>query len=82
MTARLLDRVLILYGSGMSDPNMHHHQDLPAMLVGNGGGQIAGGRHVRVAKDLPLANLHVTMLDKMGIPIERLGDSSGRLAAL
>ena len=78
----LLDRVMLVYGSGMSDPNMHHHQDLPTMLVGTGGGQIAGGRHLRVAKDLPLANLHVTVLDKMGIAVDRLGDSSGRLAAL
>ncbi len=79
---RLLDRVLIVYGAGMSDSNMHHHQNLPALLVGTGSGQVAGGRHVRVAKDLPLANLHVTMLDRMGIPIDRLGDSTGKLAVL
>ena len=79
---RLLDRVLIVYGAGMSDSNMHHHQNLPALLVGTGSGRVAGGRHVRVAKDLPLANLHVTMLDRMGIPIDRLGDSTGKLAVL
>ena len=79
---RLLDRVLIVYGAGMSDSNMHHHQNLPALLVGTGSGQVAAGRHVRVAKDLPLANLHVTMLDRMGIPIDRLGDSTGKLAVL
>ena len=79
---RLLDRVLIVYGAGMSDSNMHHHQNLPALLVGTGSGQIAGGRHVRVAKDLPLANLHLTVLDRMGIPIDRLGDSTGKLAVL
>ena len=78
----LLDRVMLVYGSGMSDPNMHHHQDLPILLAGTGGGRIAGGRHLRVSKDLPLANLHVTVLDRMGIAVDRLGDSSGRLTAL
>ena len=79
---RLLDRVMIVYGAGMSDSNMHHHQNLPALLVGTGSDQVAGGRHVRVGKDLPLANLHVTVLDRMGISIDRLGDSTGRLAVL
>ena len=79
---RLLDRVMIIYGSGMSDSNAHHHQNLPMMVVGNGSGPVTGGRHVRVAKDLPLANLHVTVLDKLGISIERLGDSTGKLAVL
>ena len=79
---RLLDRVMIVYGAGMSDSNMHHHQNLPALLVGTGSDQVAGGRHVRVAKDLPLANLHMTVLDRMGISIDRLGDSTGRLAVL
>ena len=79
---RLLDRVMIVYGAGMSDSNMHHHQNLPALLVGTGSGQVAGGRHVRVAQDLPLANLHMSVLDRMGISIDRLGDSTGRLAVL
>ena len=79
---RLLDRVMIVYGAGMSDSNMHHHQNLPALLVGTGSDQVAGGRHVRVGKDLPLANLHVTVLDRMGISIDRLGDSTGRVAVL
>jgi hypothetical protein len=76
----LLDQVMIIYGSGMSNSDMHLHQDLPMMVVGGGGGQIKGGRHVQVAKDTPLANLHVTVLDKMGIPMDRLGDSTGKLA--
>ena len=79
---RLLDRVMIVYGAGMSDSNMHHHQNLPALLVGTGSGQVAEGRHVRVAQDLPLANLHMSVLDRMGISIDRLGDSTGRLAVL
>jgi len=76
---RLLDRVMVVYGSGMSNSDMHLHQNLPMMLVGGGGGQIKAGRHIRVTKDMPLANLHVTMLEKMGIPTERLGDSTGRI---
>jgi hypothetical protein len=76
---RLLDRVMIVYGSGMSNSDMHLHQDLPMLLVGSGGGQIRGGRHVRVTKDMPLANLHVTVLQKMGIEAERLGDSTGKI---
>ena len=79
---RLLDRVMIVYGAGMSDSNMHHHQNLPALLVGTGSDQVAGGRHVRVGKDLPLANLHVAVLDRMGISIDRLGDSTGKLGVL
>jgi hypothetical protein len=76
---RLLDRVMIVYGSGMSNSDMHLHQELPMLLVGGGAGQIKGGRHVRVTKDMPLANLHVTVLGKMGIAAERLGDSTGRI---
>ena len=78
----LLDQAMIVYGSGMSNSDMHLHQDLPMMVVGTGGGQIKGGRHVRVTKDTPLANLHMTVLDKMGIHVERLGDGTGTLAAL
>ncbi|HEV8316986.1 MAG TPA: DUF1552 domain-containing protein [Vicinamibacterales bacterium] len=76
---RLLDRVMVVYGSGMSNSDMHLHQELPMLLVGSGGGEIKGGRHIRVTKDMPLANLHVTVLEKMGIPAERLGDSTGKI---
>ena len=79
----LLDHSMIVYGAGMSNSDMHHHQDVPLMVVGGGAGRIRGGRHIRVAeKDAPMANLHVTLLDKMGVPVERLGDSSGRVAVL
>jgi Protein of unknown function (DUF1552) len=78
----LLDQVTIVYGSGMSNSDMHLHQELPIMVAGSGGGQIKGGRHIRVAKDTTVANLHVTLLDKLGTPVERLGDSTGTLAAL
>ena len=78
----LLDSVMILYGSGMSDGNRHDHHDLPALLVGGGAGQLVGGRHMRVAKDTPNTNLFLTMLDKLGVAIETMGDSNGRLDPL
>ena len=78
----LLDSVMILYGSGMSDGNRHNHHDLPALLVGGGGGTIDGGRHLRVAPDTPNTNLFLTILDKLGVPVEALGDSTGKLATL
>ncbi len=78
----LLDSVMILYGSGMSDGNRHNHHDLPTLLVGGAAGQIKGGRHIRVEADTPNTNLFLTMLDKLGVPAETLGDSTGTLNAL
>ena len=78
----LLDSVMILFGSGMSDGNRHDHHDLPTLLVGGGGGAMRGGRHIRVAPDTPNTNLFLTMLDKLGVPAETMGDSTGRLELL
>ncbi len=78
----LLDSVMILFGSGMSDGNRHDHHDLPTLLVGGGGGAITGGRHIRVAPDTPNANLFLTMLDTLGVPTDTMGDSTGRLDSL
>ncbi|MEE2636976.1 MAG: DUF1552 domain-containing protein [Acidobacteriota bacterium] len=78
----LLDSVMILYGSGLSDGNRHNHHDLPTLLVGGGAGQLRGGRHLQVAKDTPNANLFLTMLGKLGVPVEAFGDSTGRVQAL
>ena len=78
----LLDSVMIMFGSGMSDGNRHDHHDLPTLLVGGGAGQLKGGRHVRVAKDTPNTNLFVTMLEKLGVPIGNMGDSTGKLTTL
>ena len=78
----LLDSVMILFGSGMSDGNRHDHHDLPTLLVGGGAGQINGGRHIRVAPDTPNTNLFLTMLDTLGVPTDTLGDSTGRLDLL
>jgi hypothetical protein len=78
----LLDSMMLLYGSGLSNPDDHNHHDLPILLVGGGSGQLRGGRHVKYPLDTPLANLHMTLLDKMGVPVERLGDSTGKIELL
>jgi len=74
----LLDDTMIIYGAGMSESHSHGDRNLPILLVGGGAG--TGGSHVRYDQDTPLANLHLSLLDKMGVPIESLGDSTGRLA--
>jgi len=78
----LLDSCMIVYGSGISDGDRHNHNDLPILLAGKAGGSIRTGRHVRFPKDTPLNNLYLTMLDRMGAPVEALGDSTGRLKGL
>ena len=78
----LLDNVMVLYGSGISDGNRHWHHDLPVLLAGRGGGTLATGRHIKYPKQLPLTNLFLCMLDRMGIEVERFGDSTGRLSGL
>jgi hypothetical protein len=75
----LLDHSILLYGAGISDGDTHSHKGLPALLVGGGGGKIKGGRHIQYPKDTPVTNLHLAMLDKVGIPVESIGDSTGRL---
>jgi hypothetical protein len=74
----LLDHVLLLYGAGLSNGNEHSHIDLPLLLVG-GKDQLKGGRHLRCPLDTPMANLLVTMLDRVGVPVDNVGDSTGRL---
>ncbi|MCH7533977.1 MAG: DUF1552 domain-containing protein [Gemmatimonadetes bacterium] len=73
----LLDHSMIIYGAGMADSNSHYSGNLPILLAGGAAG--TGGSHVQYAADTPLANLHLSLLDKMGVPIETLGDSTGRL---
>jgi hypothetical protein len=77
----LLDHVLLIYGAGMSDGNQHLHKNLPIVLAGGAGGQLKGGRHVR-SDHTPVANLHVTLLDKLGGHVDHLGDSTGPLEGL
>lgn len=78
----MLDSTLFLYGTGISDSNTHFHDDLPIALVGGKNAGVKGGRYIRYAEDTPLANLHVTILEKLGVPVEAFGDSSGRLDRL
>jgi hypothetical protein len=78
----LLDHSMITYGSGLSDGNAHDHANLPMVLAGRGGGRLRPGRYVRYPKETPMANLYVAMLDRMGVPVESLGDSNGELGYL
>ena len=78
----MLDSTLFLYGTGISDSNTHFHDDLPIALVGGKAAGIKGGRYIRYADDTPLANLHITILEKLGVRAEALGDSTGKLDRL
>jgi hypothetical protein len=78
----LLDHSLVLYGSSIGDGNVHTHHDLPLVLVGGSGAGVKGGRHLRFGNETPMNNLLVTMLDKAGVPSEKLGDSTGTLDQL
>ncbi len=78
----LLDHVMILYGAGMSDSNAHSPYNLPMLLLGGGAGRLKTGQHLVYPRRTPLANLHVSLLDKLGVEVERLGDSTGGLSNL
>ena len=73
----LLDQVLIQYGCGISDGNQHLHVNLPVLVAGGAAGRVKGGRHLRVAEETPLTNLQLAVLEKLGVPTEKLGDSTG-----
>jgi hypothetical protein len=75
----LLDHSMLLQGSGLSNSDQHSHIDLPLVLVGGGAGRLKGGRHLRYPKDTPMNNLHLALLDKVGVPVEQFGDSTGRI---
>lgn len=77
----LLDQVMVVYGSGISDGDRHNHDDLPILLAGRGGGTIRTGRHLHY-RALSLNNLYLSMLDRMGVKVDRHGDSTGRLGML
>jgi hypothetical protein len=78
----LLDQTLLLYGSGMGDSNLHDPRNLPIVLVGGEAGAMRGGRHLKVEGGTPLTNLYMTMLASVDVPVERIGDSTGRLTPL
>ena len=75
----LLDHSLILYGGGMGDGNLHRHFDLPCLLAGKLGGEFKTGRHLAFPDNTPMTNLLLTLLDKAGVPLDKLGDSTGPL---
>jgi hypothetical protein len=74
----LLDHMTMMYGAGIADSNSHDPYDIPIILAGKGTGFIKGGRHIRF-RDVPLANLHLTLMDQFGIAMEKFGDSTGRV---
>ncbi len=76
----LLDHSLIVYGGGMGDGNLHRHSDLPCLLLGRLGGTLAAGQHVVYPDRTPMTNLLLTVLEKVGVHLDRFGDSTGRLA--
>jgi hypothetical protein len=78
----LLDHSMIVYGSGLSDGNRHEHHNLPLVLAGGGNGTLKPGRMVKFPAETPITNLYVAMLDRMGVEVESLGDSTGRLGYL
>jgi hypothetical protein len=78
----LLDNSLFLYGSGMGNPNVHDHSNLPIIVAGGAAGGMTGGRHIRYAEPTPLANLHLTLLERAGVNLESFGDSNGTLREL
>lgn len=78
----LLDHVLYLYGSGMGNPNVHDHTNLPIIVAGGAAGKMRGGRHIRYRDATPLANLHLTLLDKVGVHLDAFADSDGKMDEL
>lgn len=78
----LLDHSMIVYGSGLSDGDRHTHEDLPVLLFGRGDGSLKPGRHVVYPSETPMTNLFLTLLDRMGVPAEKVGDSTGRIEQL
>lgn len=78
----LLDHSLYLYGSGMGNPNLHDHTNLPILVAGGAAGRMRGGRHIRYGEPTPLANLHLTLLDKVGVRLDSFADSRGKIDEL
>ncbi len=78
----LLDNSMIVYGAGLSDGNSHLHEDLPTLIAGRGGSYIKTGRRMVVRRETPMCNLFLTMMDRMGVHMDKFGDSTGRLQGL
>ena len=75
----LLDHMTILYGAGISNSTVHSGRDLPLLLLGGGAGKLKGGRHLRYDGDITNANLLLTLMDKLDVPVDALGNSTGQL---
>ena len=78
----LLDHTILLAGTGISDGNLHFHLDLPMLVAGGAAGNLRGGRHIQYNDDPPLTNLYLSVLDKLGMPVERFGNSTGQIEYL
>jgi hypothetical protein len=78
----LLDNSVLVYGSALANPNNHEHQNLPTLIVGKARGRISPGRHLRFEGETPLSNLWASLLDVSGVPVEKFGDSNGKLEQL
>ncbi len=78
----LLDHTVYLYGSGIGNPNVHDHTNLPILVAGGAATGMKGNRHLKYAKPTPLANLHLTLLDKAGVRLDKFGDSKGKIDEL
>ena len=77
--ASILDSSMLVYGSAIGDGNRHNHDELPILVAGKGAGTLKTGQHLRFAKDTPLANLHLSLLERMGVSLPSFGDSTGKL---
>lgn len=80
--SNLLDQSMIVYGSGLSDGNVHTHDRLPTLLAGRGGNFVTPGRHIIYQRETPVTNLFATMIERIGVRAEHVGDSTGQLAGL
>ena len=78
----LLDNMLLVYGSGIGDGDRHNHNNLPILVAGHGGGTLKPGRHVKYDENTPLNNLYLSLLERVGVSVNRLGDSTGKLGKL
>jgi hypothetical protein len=78
----LLDHSVFLYGSGMGNPDVHDHVNLPILVAGGGAGRLKGGRHIRYAEPTPLANVHLTLLHKVGVRVDAFADSQNKIEEL
>jgi len=78
----LLDHSMIVYGSGIGDGDRHSHNDLPVILAGKGNGGLNPGRLIEAKQGTPMTNLYLSLLERMGVKADRIGDSTGRLEVI